>query len=225
MKILIGTPTFDGNYVIDMETFLMCMEKPIPFGFSKPKKMSIDVARNLLMMQTIQGGFDYLFMIDDDMELPFDVLPKLLEADKDIIGVGYLSKYDIKDGKNKLLAMVQSKKGQEYDYKPFKDFKKGQELYEVDVIGTGAILIKRHVLEDLYKHYNQFVFEFRRDEYQTEKNKKDNTVEWSYVSEDYVFCQRARRLGYKVWLHAGIPTKHCVKVLEKVEFNPSDYGV
>ncbi len=75
----------------------------------------------------------------------------------------------------------------------------GKGLKEVDSGSMGLVLMKREVVETLFKKYDGYPFEFlQRD--QLEKDKP--------TGEDIVFFDRAREAGFKVFCDFDVRPKH-----------------
>lgn len=158
-------------------------ELHITYPASKP----ITQNRNKIVQDFLaRPEFDYLIMIDSD-NVPTDNLLDLVDYQKDIIGVWYCGFQ-----KNMIVpfCMDRGKDGL-YTVKDLHD-KKG--LIECDAVGTGVIVIKREVLENL-----KFPF---RNEYD-----EDGIKLWGL---DFNFCRRAKELGYKVYCHLDHIASHWV---------------
>lgn len=135
MKIAIGIPT---NRLIKPKTAesvmnLVAHSKHDYQILVSTRGYNTSENRNWIAAQACQRGCDYLFFVDDDMILPEDTLERLLEAEKDIIGGVYLTKYELQAPVYELLPGTM---GQE-------------EVFEVAAIGTGAMLIKTDVFKKL----------------------------------------------------------------------------
>lgn len=89
--------------------------------------------RNWIAAQAVKRGCDYLFFIDDDMILPEETLDELLNAEKDIVGGIYLTKYEFQAPVYELLPNTSQE----------------ENLFEVAAIGTGAMLINCDVFKKL----------------------------------------------------------------------------
>ncbi len=87
--------------------------------------------RNWITAQAIKKECDYIFMVDDDMIYPEDTLERLLEANKDIIGGYYLTKYE--EQKPVLEYLGEPEEG----------------LFKVKAMGGGLLLIKCSVFKDV----------------------------------------------------------------------------
>ncbi len=89
-KILIGINTLtevnQAVYMNHMQLFYR-LGKSYPkwdFGICAPRRMAIDNMRNFSAKAAIEGDFDYLWFIDDDVMLQPDALAHLLELRSDI---------------------------------------------------------------------------------------------------------------------------------------------
>lgn len=94
-------------------------------------------ARNNTAYNFYKRKFDYLFTVDDDIELPMDAITKLVKADKDIIG-GF---YRLKD-KRKARTAVRLLKGSVNFDKIFSE----DLTVEVKYLSTGCMMVKRGVI-------------------------------------------------------------------------------
>ena len=91
------------------------------------------------------------------------------------------------------------------------------EPLEVLEIGTGFMMVKREVFEKFEKaypelrykpdHVGQANFDGSRYIHAYFDTVIDPDSE-RYLSEDYMFCQYARRIGIKVWLCPWMRTQH-----------------
>lgn len=146
---------------------------------------------------------DLLMFIDDDVVISTMDATKLMwlayKEELPIVGAAYVTK---------------SKKAPGLAVRPI-----GQEkipfgthggLHEMRSISTGCMVIRREVLSKfinegvapLCKHGNTVYYPF----FQHEKMKIDDN--WEDVSEDWYFCEKARKLGYKVWCDTTIKLGH-----------------
>lgn len=81
----------------------------------------------------------------------------------------------------------------------------GSEPIEVDFAGTGFMMIKRHVIEDLTCKVGTYAVNGgKRDPKLYMADVYDDYLE----SEDYHFCRIAREHGYKVWMDPTVRLGH-----------------
>ena len=96
-KILIAIPTFEN---IMPETFKSIYDLD-PCGnelsFEFVKGYDCARARNDIVQKALDGGFDYIFMVDSDMIIPQDALQRLLEYPTEIC-LGLCPRKNTKDG-------------------------------------------------------------------------------------------------------------------------------
>ena len=134
-----------------------------------------------------------------DADITFEVwhLLALLARDKDVVGGMYAAK--------SIPTRIISNEwiGDEID----------DGLREVRKIGTGFLMIKRHVFEKLDAHPNVVPFCWETgmpDETKTNlRTYFDTSVrDGRYFSEDWFFCENWRDLGGKVWLDTKVQLGH-----------------
>lgn len=164
-----------------------------------PAEKPISYNRNKIVKDFLsKPEYDYLMMIDSDIIPPLNYLD-LVDFDKDIIsGVcfAYIDNHIIP------LVMEYNKNTNE---KPFvvKSFEGTEGLVEIDVCGTGAMIIKREVLEKV-----KAPFLNRYDE---------NGIKT--MGLDFSFCDKAKKEGFKVWCHLDFICSHWTGVDLKNMFN------
>jgi len=86
---------------------------------------------NWITAKAVNAGCDYIFRVDDDMIYPKDTLDRLLEANKDVIGGLYYTKYEQQE--------------------PVMEYLDGKEegLFKCKAMGGGLLLIKCDVFKKI----------------------------------------------------------------------------
>jgi len=156
-----------------------------------PTDKPITNNRNKIVQRFLASKeFDYLLMIDDDV-VPTPNILDLLDFDKDIITPVMFTRHGTKVYS---LVMDRTKDGK---YKNRRlSGKEG--LVEADASGTGCMFIKREVLE-----HPDLKFPF--------KNLYDaDGVKTTGL--DFNFCTRAKKAGFKVWVHTDYVASHYILV-------------
>lgn len=179
MKLLIACPSLTGAVpIILVQALLHFKTKPdweITFAFTE--RILIDRARNALAEKALNGGFDYLFFLDDDTVPEVDILTRMVELGKDIV-VAPVADRNCED----TIALFED------DLKPLKELK---ETRRVGAGGMSSTLISRETLIAVAKTFGKpFEFEKRED--------------GSLIGEDVNFCIRAGACGKETW---AIPMK------------------
>lgn len=192
-RILIALPSAKD---VEPETMKSITRLIIPQGYEVYTELffgyAIDQVRNLIAHFTVENNFDYLFCVDSDMDLAPDTLVKLLSVDKDIVGGVYRQRninivipevyFSTIDGGSRNAGE------EELIYAP--------DLFPVDSIGFGCILIKSIVLKTMeYPHF-----------YYKHAIKFEDTV-----SEDTFFCRRARAYGFETYCLKTVTPGHIMK--------------
>jgi len=182
---------------------------PLRVGWTVNESL-VTRARDSLARDFMQTGCTHLMFIDADIGFrPEDIL-KMAESDKDIIAGLYPRKEidwgmvaaavrrGVPDGELHLhtgALVVNTWAGEQ----PIEALHPGDDPVEVESVGTGFMLIKREVLEVVaggvatYLNgrdaalYHQFF---------TTSINSDGIL----LSEDFYFCELARRYGFKVWV-------------------------
>lgn len=128
----------------------------------------------------------HIMWVDADMAWPGHAVRQLLSHDKDIVGGPYLSRHADKWNFRRILN--QQLEGP---------------LVETEGCGTGFLLVKREVIQNLsdacgdrWFHYHVMDQKLEvRDIFRT-----DIVANHDFQSDDYAFCSDAMRYGYKVYL-------------------------
>jgi len=193
MKICVLQPTY--RY-ISVQTYMSMVNllnhfltKGDLIQYAISDQVKIDHVRNHLVGQVLNSGmdFDYVLWIDSDSVFSVQQVEELIKHDKDIVS-GLYYKRRAKD----LEAVAFQDVGDKYI-----SIIPESGLQEVEAVGFGFILMKQKVIEEMFKEYGIRQFEFQ---YFDESNE--------YKSEDITWCERVKKLGYKIWLDADCRIGH-----------------
>ena len=203
-KILLYIPTFDGKLSVEFVSWLQNIKVPewYKLDISFSKRTLIDRARNMAVDKTIKGKYEYLFFVDDDTYPQTDVLIKLVWDDLPIVSGVYRAR-----GWDKKLMLRERTliDGKPYYYNINKINKAIGVIQHVDAVWAGCLLIKRTALEDMVKEYWPNLFEnktmmfYKGREYRWDIELTDlSKVSHLCMSEDIVFCERAKSMMYDI---------------------------
>lgn len=146
---------------------------------------------------------ELLMFIDDDIVIkPFDASQLMQEAYKlnlPIVGAAYVTK--TKERPGLAIRPLTTEKI---------EFGKNGKIHEMRSISTGCMVIRREVLTKfinegvapLCRHGTTGYYPF----FQHQKMVIDGV--WEDVSEDWYFCEKARKLGFSVWCDTTIKLGH-----------------
>lgn len=155
-------------------------------------------SRNILRDKFLEGGYDYLFSLEQDVIPEKDFLNQLLSHNKKIVS-GYYGKPVILTLKDKetgeikkavvefALIWLDADNGQLRRANPQEVMNQG--LIKVGGFGIGGVLIHREVLEKIKFRY--------------EKDKK--------AFDDMFFCDDSTKAGYELFLDSNLKFNHLTK--------------
>jgi hypothetical protein len=167
-----------------------------------PGLRPVSYARNVAVTNFLKHPTaDRLWFIDDDL-VPTENSIKIFDSNADIVS-GLYWLLLMKDGKPTLSTAIYNKKLGGFDQINPKDRLIGQDTIPIDAAGTGTLLIKRKVIEDI-KMLNSK--EYISAEGQVTQLKEDDPLPIFRTlykangseerSEDIDFVWRAKQLGY-----------------------------
>lgn len=188
-------------------------------------------SRNKVAEKFMQSGAPWSIWIDDDMIPPFErpafvrescgidasfpdkylndmFVTRLLSHQKTLVGSFYVGRTE----KGTLQAWPLNTDGQRTIVSP------GDELAEMDWVGTGLMLVHRQVFLDIQKKYPELAPGLKKgirigqngepEEYTFEQPVWDYFLPGHGQGEDVAFCRRARASGHKVYLDKGLRPFH-----------------
>ena len=190
----------EATFVSFVKFSLLARERNLNWSLDTMVNESlITRGRNNLMAKMLTNKLaTHLMFIDSDIRFEADSIFKLLDADKDLIGGLYPVKgYPIRYVVNGMPEPVVE-----------------GDVEEVRHLGTGFMMIKRHVFETMIAKWPEKKF---RDSIGVGKKYEPYMYalfetcldsNGDYMSEDWYFCDKWRELGGKVYAHKGILLSH-----------------
>ena len=176
----------------------------------------VHLCRSLLAYQFMRTDCTHLFFWDDDVAGPPSALRRLLAHDRDITVAPY---------PKKVAPGLPPQKT--WPYSLTDGIPDAFGLLECDMVATGFLLIKRHVIAALYeKHADRL---FYHDAFNDEvidlfptgliegfpRNANGKAMWWG---EDYAFSILAKRAGFRMWLDPSIPLIHAGRNVWRGDF-------
>ena len=157
----------------------------------------ISRARCQSLFAFLQSDCEWLFTLDDDIELPPHAMVKLIEADKDIIGGIYRLKSQTINRNPFAIRFL------EENAHIGKDM-----VHEVQYVSTGCVMHKRSFIEKLVSQYEDLYFLENLTSQKVPALYLPFIYNNEYLSEDWSFCQRAIDMGHKIYMHSGVQCGH-----------------
>ena len=226
-KIMVCTPCHSDvsmHYTQAVLKFQQaCWAKKIQVSFTLLKSSLVTQGRNLCVAEMLnhEDNYTHLLFIDSDIDFNSETIFKMLDFDKDIIGVPYPMKtlsWDKIWRRNNLKQTTinsgddLSKIGFTFPVKVNnpESIVVDQGLIELTHAPTGCMLIKRNVLEKMIKEYPHLEI-FQPTIINGVEVKKENMYNLfdtlhdpktkRYFGEDFGFCQRWVDIGGKVYAY------------------------
>lgn len=174
-KVLIAVPSYDKAEPATFKAIYE-MNKPCTCDFEYVKGYGAAKARNDIAKKAINGGYEYVMMIDSDVIVPKDALELMLEGTADIV-LGCYPRKNTTTGQSELFTF-----GKDYNNEnniSYATLDQSADRIDVKGGGMGCVLIKTEV-------FNKIPFPwFNYVEY------KDGNV----LSEDLSFCEKAKGIA------------------------------
>lgn len=232
-KLFVATPMYGGSCCgpfakscVDLNMICAHYGVPIQFFFLFNESL-ITRARNYLVDEFLRSDATHLMFIDADITFePKDVLA-LLAFDREVIGGPYPKKTiaweRVYDAAKLGLCDGNPARLQEFVSDYVFNIVPGTEQVRLDEpapvleIGTGFMCVRRDVFERFAAAYpTQF---FRPDHNRTTQFDGSREIcaffdtvidpdTKRYLSEDYMFCQWARKIGVQIWLCPWMKLQH-----------------
>jgi hypothetical protein len=216
--IFVATPCFGGLVTTGyMMSVLKLMQSAETYGFSVSLNLLgrdslITRARNTLVSQFVaMPEATHLMFIDSDIAFEPELVQRMMAFDQDVVGGMYPAKALNWNPPEKI---CESEPPQTATLHYVGKFCKGDELerrgpFATGVYsGTGFLLIKRRVIEDMIAAYPECAYtsdhvytpDAAARKYHALFECKIDPKTREYLSEDFGFCQLWRALGGKIWL-------------------------
>lgn len=196
MRILIAVPTFENIYP-DTFRSIWNLVRPayIEADFDFVRGYDCARARSNIAKEAIEGGYDYVLMVDNDTVLPKDALINLLEGGEDVV-VGYYAHRtgdNVFDGRTNMCKLGEYNYTNQYKGSELKDLlKQGQTRVQIHGGGLGCALIKVGLFNRLEYPYFNWV-----------------NYESGYVlSEDLYFAERCKDANVAMWCDTRVECGH-----------------
>lgn len=162
-----------------------------------------DSNRNYILNEFLKvPDVSHILWLDVDEIYPADIIQKLVEADKDVIGTVYFKRNHPHD------PVVYIKNGRtDLPYTAVDLSASPRKPLEVDGIGFGGMMVKREVYESMGEDkWANYGINFHIP-----------TATEHKESHDLKFCQNCQKHGYKIWVHNDVYAYHISKIAVGVE--------
>ena len=203
-RVLVAVPTFENIYP-DTYKALWDMDKAgHDVGFEFVRGYDCATARNNIAKLAMDGGWDYVLMVDNDVTVPKDALANLIGHGVDFVS-GY---YPHRDKDNSLSDRTCLCKLGQFDYtwqytaQELEDMRnRGEHLVRIHGGGMGCALVRTDVFGRIAYPYFDWV------NYQDAKH--------SMLSEDLFFCERCHFEGIPLYADTRVSCGHMFRTINR----------
>tara|TARA_B110000503_G_C7146022_1_gene412994 strand:- start:1289 stop:1948 length:660 start_codon:yes stop_codon:yes gene_type:complete len=196
-RVLIGTPSYDGRIDVWFANSLVATVKEAEkkgifvHAIYTSYDSLVQRARNSLVKLALDGDYTDLFFIDSDTEWEPEWFFRLLDRPEPIVGGALVKKTDKEGYTVKLLDKTLK-------------YSSDKRLIEADGVGTGFLKVSKFALEKLWEVSDRYTSEGEKHRMVFDIKVENGDL----ISEDYVLCNKWKKLGYKVWLDPTITLNH-----------------
>ena len=156
----------------------------------------ITMARNQLVHEFLKSDCTELLFIDSDVIATADDVLRLMaqSGDKDITAGAYPRRSKDKN----FFADLYFDENQDLEF--------DGSLMRLERVGTGFMLIQRHVIEAMVAAHPEWFYDFKGEQVCGVFDFQNR--DGRYLGEDYLFCDRAREHGFKIHIDVDISLPH-----------------
>lgn len=185
MKVLVGVASHETQHVYSIQSCYAMRRKPqdrFEIRLMPRGDMVRQEYANIILADNSYGDDDALLLLDGDQKHPADMLERLRSHDLDMVCAHY---YRRDEGR------IQSMCFELDDWNIPLNVVPKEGLHEIGTTGFGCVLIKKKVLRDM---------------------REITPPRANMMETDFTFFNRARGLGYRLWLDASLNSDHAVIV-------------
>jgi GT2 family glycosyltransferase len=160
--------------------------------FSVMSGPNISKARNMVVRTFLdRSPADYLFMCDTDMMFNDDAIERLMDS-----GESFISGFCMTGEERPVPAMYRGAL-QEGTFCPITEWPT-DEIIDVDAVGSACSLIHRSVYETVERELPNKAAQWYQEQQYGDY----------LVGEDFTFCMRARKCGFKIKVDTSVKVAH-----------------
>lgn len=200
MLVLIAVPTFENIYPDTFKSIYDMDKGGHDVSFEFVRGYDVATARNKAAQLALDGGYDYLMFVDNDVTVPRDALVNLIEHGVDVCSGFYAhrDKSGMDTDKTNVCKLGEFNYTTQYTGAELKEMREqGDYLFRIHGGGMGCILIRVDV--------------FRRIKYPWYDWVNYNDDKHSMLSEDLYFCEQCKFNHIKIHADSRVACGHMMR--------------
>lgn len=211
MRVLIAVPTFE---TIAPDTFkaIWDMDRPCDCDFEFVRGYDCATARNRIAQKSIDGGYDFVLMVDSDITPQADALACLLEHDVDMVSGFYLHRSLNGDGTDRadVFKLTAPDGSAHFNYTSESRYEvgeiaelreSGENLVEIHGCGMGISLVRTSVFGNVKFPWFSWI--------------NYPGAARNLLSEDLFFCEALRKAGIPRYMDTRVGCGHLFRRIEE----------
>ena len=211
MKILVAVPTFENIYPDTFKSIYDLDKAGNELDFQFVRGYDCATARNKIAQMAVDGHYDYVLMVDNDVVIPKDALKNFLDDQKDVC-LGYYAHRgadNLYHGRTCVCRLYDENGTAYYNYPLESEYTsdelnelKGKGEYKVKIHGggMGCAFIKTDVFNKVrYPWYDWVNYRHR-----------------GMLSEDLYFCENCKKIGIPIYTDTRMACGHIFRRVQEV---------
>lgn len=154
-------------------------------------------SRNKIASKAVELGCTHVMWFDSDMLFSPDTMEKLMAHDKEFVSGMYFKRVGTYEPV--VYKEINHYEDGRAEAVCYKDYPKDKP-FKVEAVGFGCVLLKTELLLDMGAAYMDWFTPYDR------------------MGEDISFCQRARKLGYDLWVDPNVQCGHIGQIIVTDKF-------
>ena len=208
-KVLIEVPTYDGSISRATSESLWRLDRcGHDVDYHPRAGYGCAMARNRIAADALDGGYDFVLMADNDIELPRDALRNLMEHGTDFVMGWYLNRY-ARGGRSRACLFKLGGIGwQMYEAEELHALRdRGTHLVEVAAGGLGCALIRSDVFRRMEFPWFEWKDQGRFPRLATDVYSLPGDA-FNSGGEDVNFCLRLATVGVTCYADTRVACGH-----------------
>lgn len=213
MRILVGTPTYNGQLTTPYTASLLALSRRLgdSMQWAPVNGTLVAVARNILASRMLEEDFSHLLFLDSDISFQPELVQRLIDFDQQVVGAVYPQRTI---DQQRFFRQARTQSDPNSAWATALSFPMDLEtphvsqgdFFRAKSVPTGLMLIKREALERLTREYPELYRPTANSFYESQGLKHvlqcfDPVYDPNgiAISEDLSFCRRWRAVGGEIW--------------------------
>lgn len=211
MRILIAVPTFENIYPDTFKSIYGLDSAGHELSFDFVRGYDVATARNKIVQEALDGGFDYVLMVDNDVVLPEDIIATMTDNIKDVC-LGYYAHRDddnVYRGRTSVCKLLMPNGQKYFDY-PLESEYTAKEMTELRQFENYKVRIHGGGMGCAF--INTDVFRTLRYPWYDWVNYDDG--DRRMLSEDLYFCEECRHHQIPIYTDTRAACGHMLRRIQ-----------